>query len=252
MVKEQEVIKIDEEWKGRRFSGKAFVILLFILIAISLLGYAFYDQFPEITGRVIGIVGDKNETEVKTFQIRTELSELDSYLEINNQDIEKIFIELGKSDASLFFGSDGALNLSNLERTKIEIEGFRGVIVFDKDRIYNLNGNVFRLTLNDIPASSQNSEMKIAINKELNYESLELDSIYIKKYESISDKGRVIIDKDRLNLNLNDESFSLQEFFGKLESGTVGNFGIMKQGLILDGTARGINVGGKFKIDFKS
>ena len=94
--------------------------------------------------------------------------------------------------------------------------------------------------------------MKVSISNELNYESIELDSVNIKKYESNSEKGHVVIDDGRVSLNLNEESFLLSEFFGKVESGLVGNFGIKKQGLILDGKASGINVGGKFKIDVNS
>lgn len=251
MVKEQEVVKVEDDWNKRRFSGKAFLILFFFLLCASLLVYAFYDEIPSITGKVIGSIGGENSNESNSqpsFDIRAEIGELNSYLQIE-QNVEKIVIELEKSDASILFGNEGSLNLSNLDRSRVEIEGFRGVIVFDKDKIYSLNGNVFKMTLNEIPTSSLKSEMKISINKELNYQSLELDSVYLKKYESTLDNGKVSIDDGKVSLTLDEEDFYLQEFFGKLESGLVGNFGIKKKGLILDGEARGVDVGGKFDIN---
>ncbi|GEM_PF-5551624 len=250
MVREQEVVRVDERGIKKGFSLKKLVVLTFILLILSLLVYAFYDKIPNITGNVINFGrSDENETNnSQIFDIRAELNELNRYLEIN-QKIGKISIELGKSDASIYFGKDGALNLSGLDKTNIEIEGFNGIIVFDKDKIYNLNGNVFKLSVNEISTSSPNSEMKISISNELNYNSLELDSVSIKKYDSVGEVGKVIINDDKVSFNLNQENFSIQKFSGKLESGLVGRFGIKKQGLILDGVAEGVNVGGKFKID---
>lgn len=249
MVKEQGVVRIDEP--RRKSSWKRMLVLIFIFLSLSLLTYAFYDKLPNLTGYVIGGGASKgNETNVTDtiFNIRAELNELSSYLELD-QKIGKISIELQKSDASIFFGREGALNLSGMGSVKLEIEGFDGTIVFDKNKIYNLNGNIFKLSVNEISTSSPNSEMKVSISNELNYKSLSLDSVNIKKYSSIGEKGKVMIGEDKVNLNLNDESFSLQGFIGKVESGLVGKFGVKKQGLILDGTAKGVNVGGKFKID---
>tara|TARA_Y100000310_G_scaffold176534_1_gene176674 strand:- start:105 stop:842 length:738 start_codon:yes stop_codon:yes gene_type:complete len=242
MLEEQSVRQVPAA-PHRRFSlSKRWIFLIFLAIVFLLLFFAFSGSF--ITGDVIK---SRMSNESKGFDIYSEIGKINFPVELK-QKIGEITIEVEDVNNKIYLGKNNLLDLSELEKAKISIKNFDGSIFFDGEKIYKLKGDVSKLIINDLPASSEDGKIEIIIYEELSYRSIELKKVYLKKYESI-ESGKVRINGEKINIDLDEESFLIEGFYGNLKNGIVGNFGIQRKGLILEGSVKNLKIGGDFQIN---
>lgn len=234
-------IRISPGKPKKTIKKKVYLIGTFLFILSLLFFFAF--EGNSITGNVIK--NGETLSKENSFQIRAQLDSLNKELSIN-QEISEIILEIENSEERLLFG-ENSFNLSAQKRLKITIEGFKGKISFDKEKITNLNGRAKKLIINDLPLSSNSANSKIIIEGELKYKLLTIKEISLKNYNEIK-SGTVEIDGDKLKMELTNESISIENFYGDLSNGLKTTlFGIKRPHLTLRGFAKDIEVNRKFK-----
>jgi hypothetical protein len=242
---EQEVTVVPEAPKGL-LPGKKWVFIIFFIIAALLLFFGFYEN--PITGNIIGSK-TPNINENETFNIGVNVNEIKSIIDVNGK-IGEIIIEATGEENKLIVEKRNSIDLPENEVTRIQIKNFSGSISFDKDKITKLKGNAPIISINNIPTSSQDGEIKIIINNNLTYRSIELNEVFLKEYESQS-SGEINFEDEKLSLKLENESLKIENFFGDLKTGVVTKNGIQKTGLILNGVAGDVSTEGDFQFNFQ-
>jgi len=224
--------------------GKRWVFAIFFIIVALLLFFGFYEN--PITGNIIG---NKLPNINETFNIRANINEIGSLMEINGK-IGEISIEAVGEENKLIVEKRSSIDLPKTGVTNINIQNFSGDISFDKDEITKLKGNALTLSINGIPTSSTNGTIGITINQGLTYRSIELKEFFLKKYESQS-SGKINFNGEKLILKLDNESLKIENFLGDLKTGVLTNAGIQKTGLIFEGIAGDVSIEGDFQFNFQ-
>ena len=163
-------VTVVPEAPRRWLPGKKWAFITFFIIVALLLFFGFYEN--PITGNIIG-GGSPNINENETFNIKANVNEIESIIEINGK-IDEIFIEALGEENKLIIEKKNSINLPKSDVTKIHIQNFSGDISFDKDKITKLKGKAQIFSINNIPTSSTNRKISIIIDQELTYRSIEL------------------------------------------------------------------------------
>ncbi|MCH7850350.1 MAG: hypothetical protein IH845_01775 [Nanoarchaeota archaeon] len=246
-MREQEVRQVIANPHANRFFSKKWIILSFIGVVLLLLFFAF-SGMDFITGNVISIGEDGNTDNIsltENFKLYAELDSLKEVLELK-QKIKLITIEVSGATNNVYLGKDGFFDLSGTGTTKILLEDFDGSISFDGDNIYLIKGKVTTVTINDFPTSSTDDSINVRIDDSMGYDFLELEGVYLKKYESLS-SGEVKFDSGKITMQLDNETVSIHGFRGIMTSGT-NKIGVQRTGITLDGFVEDANIGGDFEI----
>tara|TARA_Y100000310_G_scaffold326306_1_gene391046 strand:+ start:718 stop:1449 length:732 start_codon:yes stop_codon:yes gene_type:complete len=234
-------IRISPGKPKKKIKKKVYLIGTFLFILSLLFFFAF--EGGSITGNAIRngeILSGEN-----SFQIKAQLDGLNRELSLN-QEISEIVLEIENSQEKLFFG-ENSFNLSTQKRTEVKIQGFKGKVSFDGEKLANLKGKATKLIINDLPLSSISKDSNIFIEGELKYKLITLKEISLKEYNELK-SGTVEIDGDKLKMELTNESIVIEKFYGDLTNGLTTNiFGIRRPHLTLRGFAKDVEVNRKFR-----
>lgn len=241
-MREQAVNVVPMDPHGFRIFSKKWAFFLFIIIIGSLIFFAFFD-YP-ITGNLVR--KDVTNSTGK-FKLTANLDELSSQIRVKEK-IGEVSIYIVGSNSKLYVGREGLVNLSELSTATIVLQDFEGNLVFDGRKITSLDGDVSKITVNDLPTSSSGGKIKVKIDQEISYTSIKLKEFYMGKQEFQS-SGNIEVDEGKINFNLDNETLLIEGFFGSLESGIISNQGISRNGISLTGSIENAEVVGSFNLN---
>jgi hypothetical protein len=239
---EQGVEVVPGHPRGFRILSKKWTFVFFLIIVGSLIFFAFADN--PVTGNLI----KKTPTnESGNFKITATLGELSNQINIK-QRVGEISIDIVGSNSKLYVGREGLVDLTELETATIVLQDFDGTLVFDGRKITSLKGDVSKITVNDLPTSSSGSNIGLKIDQEISYSSIELKDFYLKSHEFHS-SGNVKVNDGKISLELDNETFLVEGFFGSLKSGIIQDYGITRNGVSFSGSVENAEVVGSFNLN---
>jgi hypothetical protein len=218
-----------EYYKHTKKRGKSLIFLFFLLTIVAILFFAFYENLgiPSFTGNSVKIPSEETSF---TVSFETNVPELKMELDEANFSINIFF--------NLDFILDGKVISLSKPLNSLSLEGFSGSLELDNKTIKTLSGKVSKITLEGVPIiSEKGSKMKINLNSESKYSSIEFQSdTYLKELKFVSD-GTITLKEDTLNLN--NDSIFLKGLFGK--------FLIKEERLFFDGMITKLDISGEEK-----
>jgi hypothetical protein len=241
-MREQSVNMVPNAPHGSRLLSKKWIFIFFLIVAGSLIFFAFADN--PVTGNLIK-KAPTNES--GNFKITANLGELSNQISIR-QKVGEISIDIVGSNSKLYVGRESLVDLTELETATIVLKDFDGTLVFDGRKITALKGDVSKITVNDLPTSSSGNNIGLKIDQEISYSSIELTDFYLKSHEFQS-SGNVKVNEGKINLELDNETFLVEGFFGSLKSGIIQDYGITRNGVSFSGSVENAEIVGSFNLN---
>ena len=217
---------------------KIWIFLVFIVILGGLFYFAFYNNTFSTNISTTGNVVDNPTINKDALSITAELIPPET-LDINSK-ISKI--SLRTRGPAIFNIGKQKFELS--KSTSIIINDFQGTLSLDSKNIFKLNGKTSKVFVDGNPITpSSESTMQISSEQESGYAYLELKGVYIKSL-AYTTSGIIKLNKEKIKINLDNETINIQKFSGDLE---------IKSDLFkLNGHAQESNVLGSLDISYKA
>lgn len=242
---EQEVRSVPSAPRAWKVINGKLVFTAFIVLVSVLIFFAFTGD--SITGNAVNEVNEETG-EIIAIGVEAHLSSLVEPLVVKQDGISRVVLTVQGSSSKLFIGRDGVTDLSGVGTAVIDMSDFSGVLSFDGSSVSSLKGSVSKLSINGLPTAATGSEIRIAIEEPLSYTQLEMGGVSLREYSVDSSSGTVSLNGGKISLNLDDESFVVEDFVGVLRSGETVNQGISHNGLFIDGHASHVEVGGEYQM----
>ncbi len=194
-----------EEEKKSKFNHKIFLAFFFLLL-IGAIAYSAFFEDVRISGNVFK---EGNQTQ-EGFIFNASLS---SHSFEFKDSFEKLIIS-GDSD-NLIYIEDIGMSLNDSQ--EIILEDYEGKISFDGSSISVLDGKVNKVYFgNQEMSPKKGGELDIEINKELDFEKLQLiNEVYIRNLDYVS-SGKINLNQGKNIFGLDEERLKIKDFYGNL------------------------------------
>lgn len=245
MGREQSVTVMPEPKARKRPVWKKLLLFVFFGIVATLLYFAMTGE-TSLTGNAVNVPGNDGDAAIEHFSLKTRLDNIQEPIELK-QEMESVKIRFRGSSGAITIGKDNVYNLQDIKEPVVELSLFDGTISFDDEKILKLKGKVSTVVINGIPVTSSTQRIAIEVDEGASYDSLELSSIFLKRYKSVA-SGEVDIEDGTFDLHLNKDIFSIEQFHGSVHSGDLGGIFSTKEGFVLDGTVEEVSVEGRINL----
>lgn len=201
--------KQDKKIERNRFRYKGIIIVLFILV----LGIVVYTSFFNSDWTNVNLTGDFLNPGTNP----NESSEIKANLSLKSLELDGVFDKVTFTSVSQVSAKIGKSPFTIKNDSKIILENYDGEIVFDSEKIIELDGDADRI---ETEGGSYEEETDINL-EDLEYENLKIEGIYIRKFDK---QVSGIIQKDESRIHFRKkENLLIKRFQGIISSKGANN-----------------------------